>query len=565
MNVRIIAALGCTLALASCDGNDISSSSAPSSTSSSPSNVASSSALVVPSSSAVFSSSSSLASSISSASLSSVASSSPAAPQNTITIEEGSNAICNATGVIESNHAGFGGAGFFNGDNTVGAGITYSVKAADNGNATLQIRYANGSGSARNATVSINDGAGGTTDVSFSTTGEWSNWQTLNTTVFLNAGDNTITINSAAAEGLANIDAITLSGSEIAAGSCDGVATSSSPNTVSSASNSSSGGVVTPPPGAKADPSMGGYANIAGHGLSTTTGGDGGRTVSVSNYADLARYALSDEVLIIKVSGTIKAPSDVKMMDVKSNKTIIGQGSGATIDGFGFDVNGWLPEQIAAFGKTCSPDKKNSFTPTSNVIIRNLIFKNAADDSINIQCYSHHVWVDHNTFYAAYDGSVDTKRGSDLVTISFNKFSQTGKTSLVGHSDNNGDQDRGYLRVTYHHNWFDRPNNRTPRVRFGHVHTYNNYYDNNDSCMRIGPGGKIYAEANYVKDAGKILKASENEGSLTWTSSNIWDKNEFGDVGSDKLDADQSVQKPPYSSNVGPAPTSPPPAGAGRI
>ena len=88
------------------------------------------------------------------------------------------------------------------------------------------------------------------------------------------------------------------------------------------------------------------------------------------------------------------------------------------------------------------------------------------------------VWIDHNTFAHGYDGAVDIKRASDFVTVSWNRFLDHDKTMLLGHSDSNGSQDRGHLRVTYHHNWFDGTNQRHPRVRFGNpVHVYNNYYD----------------------------------------------------------------------------------------
>ena len=66
-------------------------------------------------------------------------------------------------------------------------------------------------------------------------------------------------------------------------------------------------------------------------------------------------------------------------------------------------------------GDLCDPAEKDKFTHVSNVIIQNLSFRNSRDDSINVQCYSDHVWVNYNTFYTAYDGSVDVKRGSDLV------------------------------------------------------------------------------------------------------------------------------------------------------
>ena len=176
------------------------------------------------------------------------------------------------------------------------------------------------------------------------------------------------------------------------------------------------------------------------------------------------------------MSGTITGDG-TEMLDVGSNKTIIGVGTSATISGFGLDVNGWGPDEVAWGGDLCDPAEKDSFTHVQNVIIRNLSFRNSTDDSVNVQCYSHHVWVDHNTFYPSFDGSVDIKRGSDLVTVSYNRYIGTDKSMLLGHSDSNGAQDTGYLRVTYHHNWFDGSNTRHPRVRFGYAHVYANYVD----------------------------------------------------------------------------------------
>ncbi|MBY8852797.1 hypothetical protein K7G98_33045, partial [Saccharothrix sp. MB29] len=92
---------------------------------------------------------------------------------------------------------------------------------------------------------------------------------------------------------------------------------------------------------------------------------------------------------------------------------------------------------------------------------------------------AHHVWVDHNDISGASDGALDVKRGSDYVTVSWNRFHDQTKNSLVGHSDGNGSQDRGKLRITYHHNLFDGTAERNPRVRFADpVHVFNNYYRN---------------------------------------------------------------------------------------
>jgi pectate lyase len=106
------------------------------------------------------------------------------------------------------------------------------------------------------------------------------------------------------------------------------------------------------------------------------------------------------------------------------------------------------------------------------------------------------VWIDHNTFYPANDGSVDVKRGSDLVTVSYNRYVGTDKSMLLGHSDSDGAQDRGFLRVTYLHNWFDGSNTRHPRVRFGYAHVYANYIAVDDYFIGLGVGGQTYAESN---------------------------------------------------------------------
>ncbi|WP_433936639.1 hypothetical protein AB3662_18385 [Sorangium cellulosum] len=144
-----------------------------------------------------------------------------------------------------------------------------------------------------------------------------------------------------------------------------------------------------------------------------------------------------DAPRVIRISGVIVG-SGAPMLRVRSNKTLIGVGAGATIDGFGFDVSGWTEELAASTGETCTAATPEGYTPVSNVIIRNLTFVNSPDDAINIPCFSHHVWVDHNTFERSHDGSVDVKRGSDWVTVSWNHFHQTVKSMLLGHDDGNG-------------------------------------------------------------------------------------------------------------------------------
>jgi len=67
------------------------------------------------------------------------------------------------------------------------------------------------------------------------------------------------------------------------------------------------------------------------------------------------------------------------------------------------------------------------------------------------------------------------------------------KTLLMGHSDNNGDQDM-HLQATFHHNWFSNTDGRNPSLRFGHIHYYNNYLENISDyglAIRNGAHAKI--------------------------------------------------------------------------
>jgi pectate lyase len=116
--------------------------------------------------------------------------------------------------------------------------------------------------------------------------------------------------------------------------------------------------------------------------------------------------------------------------------------------------------------------------------------------------FSHHVWIDHNDFSNGFDGLVDIKRGSDFVTVSWNHFHHHAKTCLLGHDDNNGPQDIGRLRVTYHHNWFDNTSQRNPRVRFAEpVHVFNNYFiHNSDYGVASAENAGIVVEGNYFEN-----------------------------------------------------------------
>lgn len=172
----------------------------------------------------------------------------------------------------------------------------------------------------------------------------------------------------------------------------------------------------------------------------------------------------------------------------------------------------------------------------SNVIVRNIIFDDAHDcfpawsptdgalgawnsqfDNASVR-RSTNVWFDHNTFtdgdnpdsgqpvyfgrpYQVHDGSLDITHTASLVTVTYNRFLGRDKVMLIGSSNTVG-PDVGRLNVTLHHNLFEDTVQRLPRVRFGKVDVYNNYYvlrnaDTFQYAWGVGVQSAIYAENNF--------------------------------------------------------------------
>ena len=195
--------------------------------------------------------------------------------------------------------------------------------------------------------------------------------------------------------------------------------------------------------------------------------------VTAATPDELLRHLATAAPVVIQISGSLKLG---RMLNVPSNKTLLGIGADAKLTDGGLNLSG-----------------------ASNVIIRNLTFERSPDDAINIQDGSHHVWIDHNTLTTANDGLLDIKRGASYVTVSWNVFREHSKTSLVGHDDN-FTSDRGALKVTYHHNWF-KSDQRNPRVRFGEVHVFSNFYDAVRSYgVASTQDAKVVVEGNVFKN-----------------------------------------------------------------
>jgi pectate lyase len=264
-----------------------------------------------------------------------------------------------------------------------------------------------------------------------------------------------------------------------------------------------------------------GWATVSGDGVTTTTGGGNAAPVRPANATELMDYASDATPRVIEIAGTFNVPR----LQINSNKTLIGIGD-ATING-GLRIRG------------------NSEMPVQNVIVRNLRVNGTTTDvdSDAAQIYfAHHVWIDHCEIWDGPDGNLDMTHAVNWVTVSWTKFRYTTAyqrpsgedadhrfSSLVGHSDDNASEDDGRLKITFHHNWWaERVIERMPRVRFGQVHVFNNYFasPDNNYCIRAGTNAHLLVEGNYFDGVNSPheFNNSADEGTAHITArNNVYD------------------------------------------
>ncbi len=82
-----------------------------------------------------------------------------------------------------------------------------------------------------------------------------------------------------------------------------------------------------------------------------------------------------------------------------------------------------------------------------------------------------HAWKPAAARSDGYDSLLDMKAGVTNVTVSYNHYRNSSRAGLIGSSDD----DAANTNITFHHNWYENIEQRTPLLRHGLVHTYNNY------------------------------------------------------------------------------------------
>jgi pectate lyase len=251
----------------------------------------------------------------------------------------------------------------------------------------------------------------------------------------------------------------------------------------------------------------------------STTGGAGGAVVTAHTGAEInaalcARASVSTPI-IIRVDGTINhgnttratGSCDTTATEIQfkgvSNVTLVGVSNRGVLDQIGVHLR-----------------------ETSNIIIQNLHILNVkksgsplsnGGDAIGMESTVNNIWVDHNTLEASggesdgYDSLLDMKAGVTNVTVSWNHYRNSSRAGLIGSSDS----DAANTNITFHHNWYENIEQRTPLLRHGLVHTYNNYWSNlSNSDMIHGinsrMSGRVLVEGNYFKNSNNPLIASDD-------------------------------------------------------
>jgi pectate lyase len=235
-----------------------------------------------------------------------------------------------------------------------------------------------------------------------------------------------------------------------------------------------------------------------------TTGGKDGEVVTASTFAELKSYAESSEAYVILVEGTISNGADGGQIRVKSNKSIIGVGGSAFLNGIGIDIsnndNVILQNlRVSLTGVTTRTDKAGVFGD-GKVLVN-------GGDAISISGTSKNVWIDHCEVFSEdpatqtnkdlYDGLIDIKGQTGFITLSWNYLHDHHKGGLVGAADDDLYDDR---KVTLHHNYYDNVKLRVPMYRGSTGHFFNNYVVGATDATEIRANTCVRVEKNYYEE-----------------------------------------------------------------
>ena len=126
---------------------------------------------------------------------------------------------CEIDGILlESSNPGFGGAGYANTTNEVGAKILWNIASDEAQEVEVSFRFANGGAAARNMTLILNGNT--VSEMVFNPTGSFANWSLVSTNLNLNKGGNVVELVALTSGGGPNIDVLTFDVENVYGGTC---------------------------------------------------------------------------------------------------------------------------------------------------------------------------------------------------------------------------------------------------------------------------------------------------------------------------------------------------------
>lgn len=218
-------------------------------------------------------------------------------------------------------------------------------------------------------------------------------------------------------------------------------------------------------------------------------GGRDGCNYHVTNGFDEGPGSLRDALerpealwIVFDLDVDITLTRDIKPL---SNKTVDGRGRKVTIKTFGLHIEN-----------------------QTNVVIENVAFVGNGQsngegdlaDAITLFGAASTIWIDHCDFSNYGDGLVDMPSGATDITVSWSHFHDHDMVMLIGKENETAALN---TRVTLHHDWFDHTTQYNPRMRYAHVHMFNNLLDSWTSYGAAASQlSQLYSDRNiYLADS----------------------------------------------------------------
>ena len=284
----------------------------------------------------------------------------------------------------------------------------------------------------------------------------------------------------------------------------------------------------------------GACADLEGKVTYTLTGGFGGEEVTVTTLEDLTTALSSDNPKIVYIESQITTPTEASTtLTAGSNKTLMSKTGNGHIKNIEIKLNG------------------------ENYIVKNLHFSEVeanlgtGNDALKIGG-GKYVWIDHCEFNSNttvdkdyYDGLLDITNGARSITISNSYFHDHWKAILCGSGDGAANQisDKN-IRLTMHHNYFENIGSRTPLLRYGKAHIFNNYWIStldDSSAINARAGAEVLVENNVFDGIEKALGFYFEESSSNTGKWNV-SGNDYGSASGGYCPTDSTTSwKPKYS------------------